>query len=658
MMGFTTRQQRLLLLLAPVVLCITNGFAPFVSVRQARQAAVRSTFFAKKYRNEGEVGRGSNWIERSLPVGVTGGVQKVDDYNLGISGESFGTGDLSKRMYDAIMSANFQDGMGDEIKRAFTLYAMDFTAKEATKAALKTNGLEMVVEEDMEDEGMWGEVDSVQLLDESGEPVGPLYDSTEEAVDRWTPGQSFNFIVRQVPAKKRELTLEELMQALDPNGELREQAAAANLTLPDENINSLQDLARDVARRTEFAPREATTEINAFAGLDKRGYRVISRGDLSRDSVNADGSENQITLMHVMDALVSHGALVVDLTDGGTTYQLATRTKEMWDTTEKFFDTLESDPELEDNLPGMTSVVGRHAKVGYGNYDNGSMQFMETRWERDGGLLPSEAKEVLGEEDLESLKRAFDTVCEVGKDVVRIVTAAAGMDADVFPDDEGDVLASQAATLLVDELVDNGKPLGDTDVPHEEGPISMSPQRLCRYANNNKDEDEDAAREVFGAHTDSSFITAVPVAAVSGLEVYDEAEERWFRPELAARLHWQQERAKRGEDPSADAERLVAVDDDQEDTELAWYARYVVLMPGEFLQIVSRNEVPAAVHRVVAVREGPARISTPILLRGRPGTKLDVGRYLGAAGDSRLLEKCNGMSMDEIHSAMQPSSYQ
>jgi hypothetical protein len=357
-----------------------------------------------------------------------------------------------------------------------------------------------------------------------------------------------------------------------------------------------------------------------------------------------------------MDAMVSHGALVVDLTDGGTTYQLATQMKSMWDATGKFFDTLKNDPKMETKLPGTTSVVGNHAKVGYGNYDNGSMQFLEMRWKRDGNLLPSEVKEVLGEEDLESLKKAFDTVCEVGKDVVRIVTAAAGMDADVFPDDDGDILASQAATLLVDEVIDNGKLLDDANISPDEGPISMSPHRLCCYANNDNKDEEALSREVFGAHTDSSFITAVPVANISGLEVYDEAEERWYRPELAARLHWQQERAKRGQDPFADKETLSAIDDFEDGVQLPWHARYVVLMPGEFLQIVSRNEVPAAVHRVVA---GPAqRLSAPILLRGRPSTKLDVRRYLGEAGESGLLQECNGMSMDEIHSSVQPSSYQ
>lgn len=634
-----------------------DGFALFPRIhRSPRPCALYA---------QGEVGRGDNWIERSFPVDTTGtsneNIKIAQDYSLGINGVDFQTGPLSKRMFDAIMTTNFQEGMSDEVKRAFTLYSMDFTAKEATRVALDQNGLVMSLPEELEDEGLWGDVDSVQLLDiDTEKPIGPLYDSFEEAVSHWTPGQPFNFVVRQVPAKMKELTLEEIIQAIDPNSEFRQQAAGANMTLPDEDINSLRDLANDVARRADFTPKAATTEINAFAGLDKRGYKVISAGSLSRDSVNADGSENQATIMHVMDALVAHGALVVDLTDGGTKYQSAIEMKRMWDAVKKFFDKIANDKELAGKLPGMTSVVGSFAKVGYADYDNGSMQFLETRRKRDGSLLPSEILEILDDSDIDALKKSFDTVCAVGKDVVRIVTAAAGMDADVFDDDQdqGDVLASQAATKLVDELVDDGKSLRDADIDHEEGPISMSPHRLCRYSNTRQDEDSAKAREVFGAHTDSSFITAVPVAAVSGLEVYDEDEARWYRPELAARLHWQQERTKRGDDPNADTEIIPGVDENEDDVELPWHARYVVLVPGEFLQIVSRDEVPSAVHRVVAVQDGPARLSAPILLRGRPGTKLDVARYLGGAGESKLVAECDGKSMDEIHNTMQPSSFQ
>jgi len=270
-----------------------DGFAPFLNAA-SRPAFASPLLMAAP----GEVGSGDNWIERSFPVDTTGksneDIKKVDDYNLGISGLDFQVGPLSKRMFDAIMANNFQEGMSAEVKQAFTLYSMDFTAKEATRAALKQNGLEMVLIDELEDEGLWGDVDSIQLLDEdTQQPVGPVYDSTEDAVQQWTPGQPFNFVVRQVPAKIKELSLEELLTALDPQGELRRQAEEANMTLPDEDINSLQDLAKDVARRSDISPREATTEINAFSGLDKRGYKVISAGSLSRDSVNADGSENQ-----------------------------------------------------------------------------------------------------------------------------------------------------------------------------------------------------------------------------------------------------------------------------------------------------------------------------------------------------------------------------
>ena len=80
---------------------------------------------------DGEVGEGDNWIEKSFPVATEEGVdiKKVEDFNLGISGESFQTGPLGKRMFEAIVSRTSLD-ISDEILQALTLYAMDFTAKE------------------------------------------------------------------------------------------------------------------------------------------------------------------------------------------------------------------------------------------------------------------------------------------------------------------------------------------------------------------------------------------------------------------------------------------------------------------------------------------------------------------------------------------------
>ena len=176
--------------------------------------------------DQGEVGEGKNWIEKSFPVGTDEkvSVKKVEDYNLGISGEAFGTGPLSKRMFDTIISKTSLD-MTEEILEAFRLYALDFTAKEASRAALLQNGLEMVLLGEEEDQGMWGDVEAIRLYDtETGEPSPMLYDSLEEAVKDWEPGQSFDFVARQVPAKIRELSVDELVQALDPDGAIRQEA--------------------------------------------------------------------------------------------------------------------------------------------------------------------------------------------------------------------------------------------------------------------------------------------------------------------------------------------------------------------------------------------------------------------------------------------------
>jgi hypothetical protein len=371
-----------------------------------------------------------------------------------------------------------------------------------------------------------------------------------------------------------------------------------------------------------------------------------------------------------MDACVSHGVLIVDLTDKGTTFKLAAELAKMWDTVGGFFAALDLDPDLEKFLPEMASIpASPFAKVGYANYDNG-MQFLETRLSRDqSGILPSQARGVLGNDGERVLASVFRTIAEVGKDVVRIVTAASTMEYDGFEgegpsvsglafvgdeelgSDDGmaEIKASQAATLLANELVDDGIPLSSS--AEEQSSVSMSPHRLCRYRNGK----DDVPKEIFGAHTDSSFVTIVPVAAVSGLEVYDEAAEQWYRPEVMARLQWQLERVAKGEDKDAIYETIPSTSNNEEDITLPWHARYILVLPGEFLQIVTRNEVPAAVHRVVA--GGPARLSAPILLRGRAGVRLDVPKYLGEI-NTDLLEEVDSMYMQQIHDAMQPSSFQ
>jgi hypothetical protein len=658
----------------------------------------------KSQRNEdqGEVGKGPNWIEKSFPVETEEkiNVKKVDDYNVGISGKDFQTGPLSKRMFDTIVSRTSLE-MSDDIRQAFTLYAMDFTAKEATRAALKQNGLEMVLQEEEEDQGMWGDVEAVRLYDATTEePLPKLYDSLEEAVLDWTPGQTFDFVCRQVPAKLKELSYDELVQALDPDGSLREEAKKlrgieaepdeeAFLSIFDEKeVASLADLANDCVERTENAPRAAIDEGSAFAGNDSMGYRIIKRSDLLRDSINDDGTENikstsvprmlvfqhlvavfanirffDIATMHVMNALVSHGVLLVDLSDGGVTLKDAETITKMWKATEEFFDVV-ADPAIAEKLPGMTTIMeagSRHAKVGYAEYDSGSMKFLETRRVRENGnLLPKEAADILGADRVSAFQEAFDVVSQVGKDIIRIAVAAASVEHGAFlqegeKSNERDqkIRASQGATLLTNELVDDGKRLKvDSEFGSvKDGDVSLSPHRLCRYSG--EKQDDDSSREVFGAHTDSSFVTIVPVASISGLEVYDEEAEKWYRPELKAKSHWEAELERRGKVFSS-----LLYDEVEGSVQVPWHSRYLAVLPGEYLQLATRNEIPSAVHRVVAAKGRPSRLSAPILLRGRPGTNFNTERYLGGSLGNALLQDADGLSFEEIHDRCQPSSYQ
>jgi hypothetical protein len=610
-----------------------------------------------------------------------------------------------------------------EVQRGFLICAMDFTAKEAVRAALQENGLELILTEDEQDEGMWGDIDSIRLLvnDEENSASAILYDSWQDAIQvgGWTPGQPFSFVARQVPAKMRELTMDELLQALDPKGELRQQAENKGMYMPDiTSIRTLQDMANENVRRTEVTPREAAAaEEQAFAGLDDiRGYQVIPANDLLPAAAAAapaapatanDETKARKTILHVMDALVSHGCLIVDLTNGGTDMEHAKTMAAMWNTVETFYqqvdaafeqassssssndnnDSISNTDDMKELLSsGMRTVLetgSPHAKVGFASYDNGNMQFLETRWDRQGNLWPREAQSILnnnGDDYNTSLmKAAFDLVATVTKNIVCLAVATSTLEAakvdvtDITSSSTWRTKAFQAAELLSNELVDDAKPLdNNSGIENSEASVSMSPHRLCRYSNKQQPLPENEgmpkkkkkkesspslkAREIFGAHTDSTFITAVPVAAVSGLEIYDEDAEKWYRPELMARKHYYQQDHRNEQNNDNDL--------------LPWHAGYLVCMPGELLQLTTRNEIMAAVHRVVATENGPSRLSAPILIRGRPGTRMDVNRYLllqdnvlqqrrsDADDNYSLLEECNGMTIEQIHDAMQPTSFQ
>ena len=614
--------------------------------------------------------------------------------DIGINGHTFGTGDLSKRMHGALMKVastkfgNNNNIIPSDLIEVYLLYAMDTSAKEAVKAAMDSNGYAMNIDsEDLQDEGAWGQITNVQLHEDdvSQQQTTTSYNSFLDAVVKggWEPGDTFSFIVREVPTRKKAMDLEALLRSLDPDGTLWEEAKEKGLLMPGDEITTLKELSTDCEQRVKTSPQEAMDETEAFRGGMSKGYNLIKRSALLHSNRNDDGTENQKTLLHVMDSLANHGCLIVDLTDGDTSTNDASVMASMWNGANTFFDkVLNDDEDASKIIPPMQIAEGvgsSHAMVGFASFKDGDNQFLETRLRRsDGTLLPEETSDVIGEDSTKSMIDAFHIMSNVGKDIVRIATAASSVEANAFvntgvssvvsEDDEApsiaglsfeeasasgiveedsatvskddikraDIMASEAAILLTDEIMDDGKPLLTGEIEHDEGDVSMSPHRICRYANNNPTKKQQAS-EIFGAHTDTSFVTIVPAAQVSGLEVFDEDALQWYRPELNARKH-----AKKL-DPN-----------ESKETQYPWNARYLIVMPGELLQLTSRNNVQAAVHRVVAVTDKP-RLSAPVLLRARPGTKMNVERYMGSLdkADGLLLDS-NGMKMEDIHDALQP----
>jgi len=272
----------------------------------------------------------------------------------------------------------------------------------------------------------------------------------------------------------------------------------------------------------------------------------------------------------------------------------------------------------------VTEAGSRHAVVGYASYEEDTMQFLETRIRRsDGNLWP---QDVLDEENSKSMVKAFYIIADIGKEVTKIALSEANLYA------SGDNITPETAwdyaLKATRDFVDDGTPL---DNPLDT-PICMSPHRICRYSHP-KASSKTSAKEIFGSHTDTSFITIVPVAAVNGLEVFDEDEDRWVRPELIAQQHYE---------------------NSGETTELPWHCSYLVLLPGELLELVTRAMIPASIHRVIAVKDGDARLSAPVLLRARSKVKMDVAKYFGHEEKNPLLLDSEGLTMEEIHDTLQP----
>jgi hypothetical protein len=689
--------------------------------------------FSNNENNDDESIECNNWVKPSLPSAeidlvedfivtvpddVMAAYQDLQEstvlrYDVGICGTLMQTGRLSLKIYQALSQSKLgQATMDQKDSTQLRQMTLEFTALQVLQVVLQQSGLQVVSEPDTSTSSgtttttttttttstvsylAGGIVESIRLVganeeEEEEDALPTTLESFESLLwsDTWTPGHDFGLVVRNVPVQRIVLSVTELLASIDPNGTLAEQVAAAASSLAgvdaaddndqdnstmdssimDDDPASLADLVGLNRYRVESAPHAVDSARTVYSGrIHATSYRPIHAQSLTLSPMPDDPT----TIRHVMSALVSHGCLLVDVTNGGQDWDQARILHNMWQSVSALYEYVDTAETF--GLPGLHTVKdavggGAHAKLGFASLQNGTLQCLETRRSRTNGtVLPAQLSTVLGTDGSQALSAAFDMIVQLCQPVVQIVVAASMVEAGAAASMEE---ANVCASKLVREALDNGQSLSADDiVVDDEGSMSMSPHRLCRYTNINQDDDTDETNdqllfgkgpsstatssnsEVFGAHTDSTFLTAIPVAAVAGLEVFDEAADCWYRPELAAARHYEAMSALEKSE-AAGSESCA---------DLPWYARYVILMPGELLQLASRNEVLATVHRVVvhgqSVGGGTnvplSRLSAPVLLRGRPGVMFDAQRYLSGAGACTLLQECDGQTMQSIDAAL------
>lgn len=538
-----------------------------------------------------------------------------------VDGALMQTGPLSQQI-DQVLAQRLPDA------RSRRALVAQMTVQQVLRVVLQHSGLVSSTYNEGE-EASWGTVEA--LRGPMNHPPEEPFDSWDALCQHWQPGQTLSFTLRQVPTKRRSVSLQTLRDSM--NGPVKEEEDEDYDDEPP--ITTLAALKADHSRRVEQAPREIAAA--PYTGRDTRGYRVLSARDIQeaqqyQEAAKESGMVHNVT-RHVMHALVTHGCVLVEWTDAKDVETFA----RMWEQVE----TLMEDPDRVAQLPPLQKVsnatADAHIKVGFASYQEGQMQFLERRRRSDGVWLPPTVLPPHAphhSNHTSALSRAFDRQAELGRALVQLVVAAST--AEVCG---GGKDATEGAVLLARNWVDDGhtnwlgpSPEVEDDDDHPTA-VSASPQRLCRYQVFGT-EDHATTGELFGAHTDSSFLTAVPVAAVAGLEVYDEEAEQWYRPEAAA---WNHYTSTQGDN----------------DTAIPWYARYGVFMAGEWLQLVSGNQVPAAVHRVIAAN----RTSAPVLLRARAKERFDTERYFGVDPTNPEIwpvwKECQGRQLSEIHQALQ-----
>jgi hypothetical protein len=183
----------------------------------------------------------------------------------------------------------------------------------------------------------------------------------------------------------------------------------------------------------------------------------------------------------------------------------------------------------------------------------------------------------------------------------------------------------QASDLLTKMLDDPGKPFSGTF------------HRLAKYVPVPEEEDWS---ESLRSHCDWTLSTPIPVSATAGLEIFNPTSHTWIRPEQTAKALWEHEK---GEHRATDDNR--------------WHSRYVIVMTGKWLELISKGEILSCIHRVVSIRGENSRLSAPFFMRPRPQVFSDAEAVQFKNGTSGNIESMRAIGEYLLHKYGTDSEY-
>ena len=234
--------------------------------------------------------------------------------------------------------------------------------------------------------------------------------------------------------------------------------------------------------------------------------------------------------------------------------------------------------ECAEELFSLDGISLRHQVLGRNDTtadpDSNGYKYIETTRVRCDGsfvLLPDDGIEnAIGKD---KKKAVLSTAYNLLENIGRLTTTAL-------------LKASMTDTSAIDDLMTFLPDSGQVSKQYgeEDSALSCTMQRICCYPSLPRGEGLDE-RETLRAHTDWSILTLVPLSAVPGLEMWDSQFSTWIRPEAV----------------------------DKVSTE---YCKYIVVMAGKWLELLSMGRIPATIHRVIASK-GSNRLSTPLFYRPR-----------------------------------------